>query len=155
MASQLLDDAEHGRWWRTAASAEEMATVARDHDHHHHACLHAGQAAQLGLKALLHGVGATSQAHGHDLSGLGRRAADTLGAPFAGDVHEALARLARHYLPTRYPDALPGGAPPDEFTAADSAQATADARLVLESVATAWAALRDAARMPGADPDGP
>lgn len=54
-------------------------------------------------------------------------------------------RLARHYLPSRCPDALPGGAPVDQYTAADSTAAISDAERVEGFVSAAWQPLRDAA----------
>ena len=53
--------------------------------------------------------------------------------------------LGRHYLPSRYPDALPGGAPIDQYTAADSTVAIRDAERVAGFVNGVWQALRDAA----------
>lgn len=60
-----LDEAEQGRW---RAHADDELRVARhnaDGAFHHVAVLHAEQAAQFGLKALLRGVGGTEQARGH------------------------------------------------------------------------------------------
>lgn len=109
---------------------------------YHHACLHGEQAAQQAVKGLLHGVGAGSEARGHNLSALGRAAENAIGAALPEDVREAVARLSRHYLPSRYPDALPGGAPLDHYTAADSSQALDDANLVSDFVRRAWDGLR-------------
>lgn len=140
-----LDEPEFDRWWRTADSSLDMAHLAAEHDAYHHACLHAEQAAQQAVKGLLHSVGAGSDARGHNLLALGRAVAKATGAVLPEDVWEALARLGRHYLPARYPDALPGGAPLDHYTAADSSQALDDAILVSDFVRRAWDGLRSAA----------
>lgn len=145
----MLDEPEFDRWWQTADSSLETAHLAHEYGAYHHACLHGEQAAQQVVKGLLHGVGASSDARGQDLSALGRAAEDALGAALLEDVWEALARLSRHYLPSRYPDALPGGTPLDHYTSADSAQALNDATLVSDFVRHAWDGLRSAA---GEDP---
>lgn len=44
----------------------------------------------------------------------------------------ACARLNRHYIPTRYPDAFDRGAPAEQFFEADACQAMADAEEVME-----------------------
>ncbi len=49
--------------------------------------------------------------------------------------------LSRHYLPSRYPDALPGGAPGDHYRQDDSRQAVTDAVAVLGFVDRSWRAL--------------
>jgi HEPN domain-containing protein len=43
----------------------------------------------------------------------------------------ACARLNRYYIPTRYPDAFPQGAPADQFFEEDARQALTDAEAVL------------------------
>jgi HEPN domain-containing protein len=45
-------------------------------------------------------------------------------------VRDAGARLNRFYIPTRYPDAFPQGAPADQFFEADARTALADAAAV-------------------------
>jgi len=140
-----LDETEYDRWWRSAESSLLMARLGAEHDQHHHACLHAEQAAQQAVKGLLFAVGAGSRARGHNLSAVGAAAAEAAGTALLDPVREALVRLARHYLPSRYPDALPGGAPVDQFTTADSAVAISDAECVAGFVSGAWQALQDAA----------
>jgi HEPN domain-containing protein len=141
-----LDEPEFDGWWRTADSSLVMARLAAEHEAYHHACLHSEQAAQQAVKGLLHGVSADSEARGHNLSALGRAAASSAGATLSEDTRAALARLSRHYLPSRDPDALRGGAPADHYTAADSAQALDDAALVLRLVRCAWDELRSAVK---------
>ncbi len=144
MTRTILDDPEYDRWRRAADSSLEMARLAADHGHHHHACLHAEQAAQQAVKGLLHGVGAGAGARGHDLTALGALAEEALGANLSEELRTALGRLSRHYLPSRYPDALPGGAPGDHYRQDDSRQAVTDAVAVLGFVDRWWQALATA-----------
>ena len=80
-------------------------------------------------------------AWGHDLTVLGARVAQALGNGWPPEATQAAARLSRHYIPTRYPDAHPSGAPSSHYTEADSIQAEGDARCIFEAVDRAWMAL--------------
>lgn len=152
MTDPPLDDVEFDRWRAAAESSIAMAAVARDAGFPHHACLHAEQAAQQALKGLLRGVGSATDARGHNLVALGQAAGAASGQEGSSIPGGALARLGRHYLPSRYPDAVPGGTPADNYSDEDAAQALGDARLVMEFVAAAWAALTgDTGQGTGAD----
>ncbi|MGH7480835.1 MAG: HEPN domain-containing protein [Longimicrobiales bacterium] len=138
----MVDRPEFERWRMAAADALRAAEVQADADLHNWSCFLAEQAAQLGVKGLLHGMGAG--AWGHDLEELGRRWAEAGGAELPEDIAAALRRLARHYIPTRYPDATPAG-PPLKYYGRDDAQAALeDARAVLATADRAWAALESA-----------
>jgi len=63
-----LDQTEYDRWWRSAESSLLMARLGAEHEQHHHACLHAEQAARQAVKGLLFAVGAGGRARGHNLS---------------------------------------------------------------------------------------
>ncbi|MGH8909010.1 MAG: HEPN domain-containing protein [Egibacteraceae bacterium] len=106
----------------------------------------AEQAAQLAVKGLLHGVGRGDRARGHDLVRLLDAAADTAGLAVSDEVREAAVRLSRHYQPTRYPDALPGGTPHSRYQAEDATVARIDADRLVDAVDEARAALREAAK---------
>ncbi|MDQ3973284.1 MAG: HEPN domain-containing protein, partial [Actinomycetota bacterium] len=67
---RLLDGPEYERWRRAADSSLTTARLTAEHGQHHHACLHAEQAAQLAIKGLLRGAGAGAGVRGHDLSAL-------------------------------------------------------------------------------------
>jgi HEPN domain-containing protein len=58
----------YDRWWRSAESSLLMARLGAEHEQHHHACLHAEQAARQAVKGLLFAVGAGGRARGHNLS---------------------------------------------------------------------------------------
>lgn len=98
------------------------------------------------MKGFLHGLGKGPQAWGHDLNQLGTRVAAALGEPLPDHVEQALQRLARHYVPSRYPDAVPGSAPSAYYNRHDADEARRDAAQVLEMVNEAWKELLDAGR---------
>lgn len=87
------------------------------------------------LKGLLHAVGEHEAAWGHDLVLLERRASEVFGEDWPLGLDEASARLSRHYIPARYPDAHPNGAPDEHYTATDADQARADGQHLIEAVA--------------------
>lgn len=134
----MLDEEEFSRWREAAASSLRMVGIAREAGEHHHACFHAGQASQQALKALLHGAGEPGRAFGHNLAALVEAATDVVGGGPGDSVLDAIARLSRHYLPTRYPDAVPAGTPAQHYRRADADQAEVDAGLVMAFVDAAW-----------------
>ncbi|MBA2262071.1 MAG: HEPN domain-containing protein [Solirubrobacterales bacterium] len=131
----MLDAPEFTRWRRDAASALRSAELQADGGLHNWACFAAEQAAQLAVKALLHGVGAAPW--GHDLEDLGRRLTDA-GVPVPAELEASLLRLKRLYIPARYADAHPGGAASDQFLESDARAAIEDAEAVLRFVDDAW-----------------
>jgi HEPN domain-containing protein len=139
MVRSPLDRDEFERWRAQSMSAAETALLARRGGRHEWACFLWEQAAQLATKGLLHGMGL--DAWGHDLTVLGARVAETLGKGWPPEANEAAARLSRHYIPTRYPDAHPSGAPSSHYTEADAIQAESDARCIFETMDRAWTAL--------------
>jgi HEPN domain-containing protein len=109
------------------------------------------QAAQLGAKALLHGVGRGGVARGHDLVRLLETAVEVAGLSLSEEVRESAIRLSRHYQPSRYPDALPGGTPHERYTADDAEGALADAEMILREVDRSIERLRAAAQRESLD----
>ncbi len=134
-----LDGQEFHRWRGQAASALDTARLARAGGRPEWACFLSEQAAQLGVKGLLHGVGL--EAWGHDLTVLCARAQSELDAAWPAGLADRAARLSRHYIATRYPDAVPSGTPSTHYTDTDAAQAAEDAKAVLDTVDRAWDAL--------------
>ncbi len=134
-----FDGQEFSRWRAAANDAAETAHLLAGTGRHSDACFHAEQAAQLALKALLRGLGL--EAWGHDVIALGRRCAAELGQSWPRDIDRALVELSRLYIPTRYPDAHPGGTPADHYGAQDSAAACRQAGAVLDAVSGIWSSL--------------
>lgn len=131
-----LDAEEFARWRAQAAAAAETAGLASAGGRHEWACFLSEQAAQLGVKGLLHALGL--EAWGHDLAVLESRVRSELGDMWPTSVAEAAARLSRHYISTRYPDAHASGAPIAHYTAADTEQAARDAGSIHAAIDAAW-----------------
>jgi len=131
-----LDGPEFERWLAAADRALRAAGVQAQAAFAEWACFLAEQSAQLALKGLLHGIGAP--AWGHDLAALERAAATALGAAWPPAAARQAERLSRFYIPTRYPDAVPGDIPGHRFDGEDAAAALADAAALLGAVREAW-----------------
>ncbi len=114
-------------WLRQAdldLSAAEDADRSR---HYEWACFLAQQSAEKAVKAVHESFG--TEAWGHSVVGL---LAELDGVPEA--VIDAAKGLDKHYIPARYPNSHPGGAPGDLYTPRDAEQALGDARTVMEHV---------------------
>jgi len=90
-------------------------------------CFTCHQAAEKALKAVREDVGDPQT--GCNLNILRDAAGDYVTA--YGEVRNARARLNRLYIPTRYPDAFPMGAPAEQFFKMDAEEALNDAEAVL------------------------
>jgi HEPN domain-containing protein len=132
----MRDEPEFERWRAEADRAVTSARLQADAGLHNWSCFAAEQGAQLAVKALLHGLGRGPW--GHDLVGLGERAADA-GIGLPSDVLDALRRLGRHYIPARYPDAHAAGPPSTHYGERDAIEALTDAERVLRFVDHVWA----------------
>lgn len=132
----MFDSHEFDRWWSMATDARQAAATQADHDSRHWACFLAEQGGQFAVKALLHGLG--TGAWGHDLVQLGRTVEETVEEPLPEPVGDALVRLSRHYIATRYPDAHPAGTPREHYTARDVERALEDLEAVLDFVRATW-----------------
>ena len=98
----------------------------------------------MGVKGLLHALGL--DAWGHDLAVLESRARSELGETWAKELSDAAARLSRHYIPARYPDAHASGAPIAHYTEADAQQAADDAGSIFAAIDAAWDELSGGSR---------
>ncbi len=127
------DGPELERWRRQAQAALDLAGYAATSTASW-SCFLAEQGAQLALKGLLHAVGEHANAWGHDLGPLERRVAGVFGDDWPAGLDEPAMRLGRHYLPARYPDAHPTGAPEERYTAADARAALGDALSLVHAV---------------------
>lgn len=130
------------RWTEQARRDLAAARYNAEGGHHNVACYLAQQAAEKALKAVLYAAGAETVL-GHSASDLAKSAA-TEDASLAV-IAAAATRLDRYYIPTRYPNGLPGGIPADAFGADDAAHAIDDAEAVVRACA---AAVEDVPRPP-------
>jgi HEPN domain-containing protein len=139
MGDPPLDEEEFRRWRDEADAALRSARLQTDAGLHNWACFSSEQAAQLTVKALLHGLGRGPW--GSDLVRLGEMAPEA-GVGMPGEISDALKRLGRHYIAGRYPDAHASGSPGGHYGEADFRQAIQDAQAILRFVDEAWSGLR-------------
>jgi len=114
-----------GDWLRQADLDREAAGDASKQRHYEWACFLAQQSAEKAVKAV-HESGGT-EAWGHSVAALLAGLEDV-----PERVIEAGKALDKHYIPTRYPNSHPEGAPGDLYTAREAEQALADADTVVE-----------------------
>ncbi len=130
---------ERERWLQFAREDLAMAELARQACIYNQVCFHAHQCVEKVVKGILTGQGA--------LPPRTHRLGDLLPLlqpnPFS-DIALALQLLDRFYIPTRYPDALPG-----TFTEAMPNEADAD-----EALMVARQVMRRSATPPPAEPQG-
>lgn len=124
------------RWLRQAEEDLDAARKTADIlGKHYLSCFLAQQAAEKAIKSVIYAHGAR-EVRGHSVAEL-CTAAESIDASF-GDKRALWAKLDRYYVPTRYPNGLPGGHPFEAFDARDSAEAVA---LAEQAVAQARARL--------------
>lgn len=136
-----FDEVEYERWLETARGHLRVARHDTEGRFYSAAVLQGEQAAQCALKALLHGVGHKQAARGHGLLSLAEACEQSAGLLLSGDDRQALARLARDYQPTRYPDALPEGTPMGHYGEQDAGRALEIASQIVEAVGATWGRL--------------
>ncbi|PYM61286.1 MAG: DNA-binding protein [Candidatus Rokuibacteriota bacterium] len=122
--------AEGLRWLRQAERDLDDAEYNLAGDRHSLVCFLCQQAAEKALKAVLYAQGA-EQVLGHSVAELAGACAEV------DRAFEPLARKAapldQYYVPTRYPNSLPGGIPAEAFDASDAERALALCREVLKT----------------------
>lgn len=106
--------------------------------------LHAEQAAQCALKALLHGIGQRAAARGHGLVQLATACGKLADLKLSDGVVSGLRDLATTYLSSRYPDELPDGTPADHYDDRRARRSLAIATETMEAVERQRLALEDA-----------
>jgi len=128
------DPGSEGRRWLDQA-VEDLDTARRlaEIGKHYASCFFAQQAAEKAIKAVLYARGAEI-VRGHSVAEL----IDALSAVESGfsALRPRAAPLDAFYIPTRYPNGLPGGLPFETFGSAQSADALAMANDVLVAVQT-------------------
>ncbi|MGE3843396.1 MAG: HEPN domain-containing protein [Vicinamibacterales bacterium] len=121
---------EAGRWLTFAGDDLRMAELAYGEEIWSQVCFHAQQCAEKCLKAMLARTGDLLP-RTHVLADLWAvqppPSRDAL-----GDLAEQLVALDRFYIPTRYPDALPGALPEGMPNRDEATEALASARTCLE-----------------------
>lgn len=117
-----------GKDWLKQADADlRLAGTALEGESYEWACFAAQQAAEKAVKAIheLEGV----SPRGHSVKGL----LEAIGDPAAEKtLIDAGRELDRHYIPSRYPNGFPEGAPVDFYTQEDAKSAIQRAEAILE-----------------------
>ena len=124
-------DKEAQRWLRQAEYDLELAQYEHEGRFYAATCFSAQQAAEKALKAFLYAKG-ERVVLGHSIAELCQSSAK-YEAEF-GNLKLKAGKLDRFYMPTRYPNVLPGGIPSESFDEEDAEAALTIASEVIERV---------------------
>lgn len=117
-------------WFRQAERDLEQAQDARQADRHEWACFAAHQAAEKAVKALHLVLG--QEAWGHVVARLLAELPERVSVP--QEFEEQAKVLDNFYIPTRYPNGHPEGAPFEHYGSIQSGEAIRYAGAILEFV---------------------
>jgi len=127
-------------WLHQAQADLAQAELSANSGHHEWACFACHQAVEKALKALHLHHGQQNWGHGlgRSLRDLPAKASQELAAEVS-ELEDRLRVLDALYIPTRYPDSLPEGAPTDHFGRLQSQDALSHARAVITAISVALA----------------
>jgi HEPN domain-containing protein len=129
----LKDAREEGlRWLLQAENDLAYAELGVREGFHAQACFQAQQIAEKALKAIHYGALGKRVVYGHSLVQL------CVGLTIPGDLRDDLAVLDQYYIPTRYPNGLPGALPYEVYSRSQAESALTASR---RAIALARAAL--------------
>lgn len=123
MKKQSAEEAR--RWFAQAEYDLRAAQETMNIQLYSYSCFIAQQAAEKALKAFLYAQG-ERYVMGHSVATLCKQAVH-FNEEFS-TLAEQASRLDRYYIPTRYPNGLPGGIPAESYNARDAQDAIAQAR---------------------------
>jgi HEPN domain-containing protein len=123
---------EASRWLEQARRDLDDARYAAAGSRWNLACFLSQQSAEKALKSYLFARGA-EQVWGHSVAELCHDAARH--DPAFAELGRDAAALDQYYIPTRYPNSLPGGIPADAYTRTDADRALALSASVIDLVA--------------------
>ena len=135
----MLDETEYSRWISSAKKTLESARGDLSRGDYNWTCFKAQQAAEMAVKALLHGLGLP--AYGHSISKLLINLRSK-GLQVPNDIIDIAKSLDKYYIPTRYPNAWVEGSPHEYYTKGDADSAIECARNIIEWVEEVWRYLR-------------
>jgi HEPN domain-containing protein len=128
-----MSELEVSRWLRAAENDLAMARALREDQFYDGCAFHAQQAAEKALKGLLYAL--HLRPWGHSCFLLLQQISEILPADSVTPLLvEASHRLDEHYLPSRYPDALPEGIPAEQYDSDLADEALYNAGQILEFV---------------------
>ncbi len=102
--------AEALRWLRQAENDLQFARVGLREGYYAQVCFQCQQAAEKAVKSIHYGLLGKRIVHGHSLVELAE------GLNMEPGLRGELAVLDQYYIPTRYPNGLPGGTPYEVYT---------------------------------------
>jgi HEPN domain-containing protein len=129
MQPKHLEEAK--RWLAEAANDLRAAEAMVAANHMNWACFLAQQAAERAAKGFLYGQG-VDDPWGHSVADLLRDAATYDGS--LARLRSIGGLLDKFYIPTRYPNGLPGGLPSEAYNEAEARQAMSWASEIIEAV---------------------
>jgi len=115
-------------WFRQAEKDLHHARISADARDFEWACFAAQQAAEKAVKALYQSIHV--DAIGHSVSRMLKDLPASLRPP--EELVERAKELDKHYVPSRYPNFHPEGAPLDYYTAAEARRALDGAKEIVE-----------------------
>ncbi|MCX5859363.1 MAG: HEPN domain-containing protein [Proteobacteria bacterium] len=122
---------EGKRWYDQAVRDIDDARYNLAGGRHNLACFVAQQAAEKSLKAFLITRG-EEEPWGHSVAELCRSAAQI--DPTFTELQPRVAPLDKYYIPTRYPNGLPGGIPSEAFSRDDALSAIGLADSLIQQI---------------------
>ncbi len=122
---------EARRWLSEARWNLETARILHERGRYNAACFYAHQAAEMAVKALL--ISRNESPWGHGVRALLERYSEISGEDVSRLLPHAR-ELDRHYIPSRYPNAHPYGAPHEAYDEPTSAKAIRSAEQILSYV---------------------
>jgi HEPN domain-containing protein len=128
-AEKLRFEAE--RWFRQASDDLDAAAALLAAQKYAQSCFYAQQAAEKALKAIW--LRLDLDPWGHSAARLIRELPDPVQSDFRPLLELALS-LDKLYIPTRYPDALPGLTPSEAYTQKEAETAIQSAQTILDAV---------------------
>ncbi len=114
-------------WMAQAERDLDFARYSQRGDYFDWACFSAQQSGEKAAKAALQHMG--MDAWGHSVAGL--MAAIATAHSVSESIHDAAAELDKAYIPTRYPDALPSGAPGTSYRRPEAERLIAHAEQIV------------------------
>lgn len=114
------------RWLRQAENDLEYARIGLREGFYAQVCFQCQQICEKALKAIHYGQLGKRVVFGHSLVQLGAE------LPLAAGLQEELAVLDQYYIPTRYPNGLPGALPYEVYSKRQAEQAATVSEQVIE-----------------------
>jgi HEPN domain-containing protein len=118
----------HADWLKQAQRDLEHARKSLGNGDYEWACFAAQQAAEKAVKAAYQKLG--GEAWGHSVTALLRSLPKS--SPPDDPLSDAAKDLDKHYIPARYPNAHPEGAPYEYYTRGEAERALANAEKILQ-----------------------